>query len=178
VAAQRFRRRLPSLASEQLLHAVEAFASISVPFYFFHAGNELRPADLSWDAFGLGLLFLALGVPLRLGSVALHRRLRLGEAPRQGLRVTVTLLPTLVFTLVLAGILRERYGIHSTLFGALVVYALGTTLLPALLLKTPPLEFDSPEAPPLPEGHLAELEAAPTDAPPPRTTGHEALVDT
>lgn len=157
VAAQRFRRQLPSIASEQMLHAVEAFASISVPFYFFHAGNELRSEDLSWDAVGLGLFFLCIGVPLRLGSVTLHRWLRLGERPNQGLRVTVPLLPTLVFTLVLAGILRERYDIHSTLFGALVVYALGTTLLPALLLKSPPLEFDSPEAPPLPPVELAEI---------------------
>lgn len=164
VAAQRFRRELPSLASEQMLHAVEAFASISVPFYFFHAGNELRRDDLSWDAFGLGLLFLVIGVPLRLGSVALHRRFRLGEIPKEGLRVTVSLLPTLVFTLVLAGILRERYAIHPTFFGALVFYAIGTTLLPALVLKTPPLEFDSPEAPPLPETDLRELTPDPAES--------------
>ncbi len=161
VAAQRFRRELPSLASEQMLHAVEAFASISVPFYFFHAGNKLRSDDFSWDAFGLGLLFLTVGVPLRLGSVSMHRWLRLGEAPGPGLRVTIPLLPTLVFTLVLAEILRERYGIHSTLFGALVVYALGTTLLPALLLKAPPPEFDHPEAPPLPEADLSRLTSDP-----------------
>ena len=164
VAAQRFRRELPSLASEQMLHAVEAFASISVPFYFFHAGNELRRDDVSWDAFGLGLMFLAVGVPLRLGSVALHRRFRLGEIPVQGLRVTVSLLPTLVFTLVLAGILRERFAIHPTLFGALVFYALGTTLLPAIVLKTPPLEFDSPEAPPLAEGALPALASEPAES--------------
>jgi Kef-type K+ transport system membrane component KefB len=157
VAAQRFRRELPSLASEQMLHAVEAFASISVPFYFFHAGNKLRSDDLSWDAFGLGLLFLSVGVPLRLVGVSMHRWLRLGEDPRRGLRVTIPLLPTLVFTLVLAEILRERYGVHSTLFGALVVYALGTTLLPALLLKAAPPEFDHPEAPPLPESDLSRL---------------------
>jgi Kef-type K+ transport system membrane component KefB len=151
VAAQRFRRKLPALASEQMLHAVEAFASISVPFYFFHAGAELRPDDFSWPALGLGLVFLAIGVPMRLGSLVVHHRFRLAAAQADALRTAIPLLPTLVFTLVIAGILRERFEISPTLFGGLVVYALGTTLLPALILKSPPLEFDSPEAPPLSE---------------------------
>ena len=149
VAAQRFRLQLPALASEQMLHAVEAFASISVPFYFFHAGADLRPEDFTWPALGLGLVFLAIGVPLRVASLVGHHHVRLSAAPREALRVAIPLLPTLVFTLVLAGILRERFGIGPTLFGALVVYALGTTLIPALVLKAPPMEFDSPEAPPL-----------------------------
>lgn len=149
VAAQRFRRELPAMSSEEMLNAVEAFASISVPFYFFHAGAGVRREDLSMEALALGLLLLSLGVPLRLATVMTHRRFRLLEGSQQALRVTVPLLPTLVFTLIIAGILREQFAIDSTLFGGLVVYALGTTLLPALLMRTPPPEFDSPEAPPL-----------------------------
>ncbi|MBK7092132.1 MAG: hypothetical protein IPH59_10520 [bacterium] len=41
VAAQRFREELPAMASEQMLHAVELFASVFVPFYFFNAGLHL-----------------------------------------------------------------------------------------------------------------------------------------
>jgi hypothetical protein len=44
------------------------------------------------------------GVALRLGKTALHRRLALGE-PCQSLRIGLALLPTLVFTLVLADLL-------------------------------------------------------------------------
>jgi Kef-type K+ transport system membrane component KefB len=157
VAAQQFRSRLPAIASEQMLHAVEAFASVSVPFYFFHAGTEIRRDNFSWEALGLGLLFLAIGVPLRLLSVTIHRRIRLLEPSAQAMRVTIPLLPSLVFTLVLAEILRERYAISPVLFGALVVYAIGTTLLPAFIFKTPPVEFDSPEAPPLPYPAFAAL---------------------
>lgn len=105
--------------------------------------------DLSLESLALGLIFLALGVPLRLATVLTHRRFRLLENPEQAWRVTVPLLPTLVFTLVIAGILRETFAISPVLFGGLVVYALGTTLLPSLILRTPPPEFDSPEAPPL-----------------------------
>ena len=38
MAAQRFRVHLPAMASENMPHAVESFASLFVPFCFFHAG--------------------------------------------------------------------------------------------------------------------------------------------
>jgi hypothetical protein len=152
VTAQRFRRQLPALASEQMLHAVEAFASVTVPFYFFHAGAELHREDFSVAALGVGLVFVALGVPARLGSLVLHHRWRLAHVKLDEMRVAIPLLPTLVFTLVIARILRDEFQISPTLFGALVVYALVTTLLPSVILKAPPMEFDSPEIPPLREG--------------------------
>ena len=44
------------------------------------------------------------------------------------------LAPTLIFTLVLAGILRERFALDETLYGALLVYAVLTTIVPSFLL--------------------------------------------
>ena len=43
MVARRFRERAPALASERMLDAVESFASLFVPFYFFYAGLNLRP---------------------------------------------------------------------------------------------------------------------------------------
>lgn len=48
------------------------------------------------------------------------------------------MLPTLVFTLVIAEILVDRFGIEPKRFGALVIYALGTTMIPGLVLRLPP----------------------------------------
>ena len=84
------------MASEKMLHAVESFSSLFVPFYFFHAGLRLRPrpapgAVLAGAAFGPGAAAAAPWV------VVLHRRLALGEPWRAGLRVGVPMLPTLVF---------------------------------------------------------------------------------
>ena len=45
------------------------------------------------------------------------------------------LLPTLVFSLVLLGILQERFAIAGPLVGGLVVYTLLGTLLPGFLLR-------------------------------------------
>src|SRR5690606_30062719 len=38
IVAQRFRERLPAMASEEMVHAVDVFASFFIPFYFFGAG--------------------------------------------------------------------------------------------------------------------------------------------
>jgi Kef-type K+ transport system membrane component KefB len=148
MAAQRFRKRLPAMASERMLDAVEAFASLFVPFYFFAAGLGLRRGDFQLEALALGLAFLAFAFPLRVASIAAHRRLMLGERWRAGWRVGVAMMPTLVFTLVVAQALREaRFAVPPYLYGALVVYAILSTLIPTFILRLPPPEFDALQAP-------------------------------
>jgi undecaprenyl pyrophosphate phosphatase UppP len=89
-------------------------------------------------------------VPLRLAVTAWHRRIRLGETLAGGVRVGVSLLPTLVFTLVLAQILRERFAVPRAVFGGLIVYAVVNTMIPGFLLKVPLPEFEEPHAHELP----------------------------
>ena len=114
VAAERLRSDLPAAASERLLHAVEVFASFFAPFYFFSAGAALPRDVFSLQALGYGLLITAVIIPFRLASVLMQRRLALREPMRASLRIAVPLLPTLVFTLVIAGILRERFALSDT----------------------------------------------------------------
>lgn len=149
LTAQRFRERLPAMTSEQMVHAVEMFASFFVPFYFFSAGLHLRRDDFGLGALGLGAVFLVTMVPLRLGLVAVHRRLALGEPFRDGIRIGASMLPTLVFTLVIAEILRDRFGLSPAVFGGLIVYTLANTLVPGFALRLPPPEFEAPRAPEL-----------------------------
>jgi len=147
LTAQRFRERLPAITSEQMLHAVEMFASFFVPFYFFRAGLHLQREDFGWNALGTGLLLLLSLALVRVAAVAIHRRIALREPVRSGMRIGVSMLPTLVFTLVLADIQRERFGISATLFGALIVYTLANTLIPSFVLRLPPRGYDSLRAP-------------------------------
>jgi Kef-type K+ transport system membrane component KefB len=144
VAARRFREHMPALASEQMLHAVEVFASFFVPFYFFHAGLMLRREDFSSGALLMGAVFLVIGVGASTLSVVAHRRAALGEPPRQGLRVALAMVPTLVFTLVLAEILLDRFYIRAELFGGLIVYTIANTLLPGFVLRSATPVFDAP----------------------------------
>lgn len=143
--AQRFREDLPTMSSEHTLHAVEVFASFFIPFYFFNAGLHLRAEHFNGQAFAIGVACLAL-VALRVLLVAVHRRVSLDEPLAEGARVGVALAPTLVFTLVIAEILRDNFGAPPALFGGLVVYALVNTLVPVLFLKVPLPAFDQPLA--------------------------------
>jgi Kef-type K+ transport system membrane component KefB len=147
IAARRFREALPAVASERMLHAVEVFASFFAPFYFFVAGAELHPEDLSARALLLGVGITVVILPLRLASVLLQRRLALREPTASSLRIAVPMLPTLIFTLVIAAILRDRFALPATMFGALIVYAVLNTTLPGLVLRTPPPAYDAPELP-------------------------------
>ena len=149
MAAQRFREHLPAMASEKMLHAVEAFASLFVPFYFFHAGLELRAEDFDRRALLLGAAFVLLIVPGRVLLVWVPRLAMLKEPFREALRVSVPMLPTLVFTLVIVQILRERFDAPPAVLGGLILYTLATTILPSVFLRAPVPEFDSPELPAL-----------------------------
>lgn len=137
LSARLLRERLPELASSENLHAVQLFASFFVPFYFFYSGLNVPTGALVWQSLALGLLAAGTVLPLRIAVIWLQRRLMFGENARVSLNVAVALAPTLIFTLVLATILRERYAIPDSWYGGLLVYAALSTMLPTLLLSKP-----------------------------------------
>ena len=155
MTAQRFRKELPALGSDKLLYALELFASFFIPFYFFKAGLHLDPENFSFEAFWIALWFLAIAMPLRVLLVVLHRRVMIKEPLEDSVRISTLMLPTLVFTIVLAEILRDRYDIAPQLFGALIVYTLVNTVVPGFALKLPPPEFNTPSIPRSPDPHGA-----------------------
>ncbi len=146
IAAQRFRRELPSMASDQMLHAVEVFASFFVPFYFFNAGLHLQRSDFVLPAVIVGAVLLAVMTPLRIFWVAALLRLAVKEPISAGMRIGGAMLPTLVFTLVIAVILRDVFAVEGHIFGGLIVYTLANTLLPGLALHAPIVGYGLPDA--------------------------------
>ena len=150
IAAQRFRERLPAMSSEKMIEALEAFGSVFIPFYFFRAGLEIPSEAVRWSGLLWGLGLAVVFVPLRIAITALHRRFAVGESAAQGRRVGIALVPTLVFTLVLAHMLQTRFGAPDYLTGGLVLYAIINTTLPAFLLRAAPPAFEQPVAADLP----------------------------
>lgn len=69
----------------------------------------------------------------------------LKEPLKVGMRISASMLPTLVFTLVLAGILRDRFELPGYLFGGLIVYTLANTLIPGFVLGISPTSFPGAE---------------------------------
>jgi len=149
VAAQRFRGNHPAMSSEKMIDALESFGSVFIPFYFFHAGTEIMREHLTLRAVGLGLLLVASFVPIRIAVIALHRRLALKEPFRVSRRVGSAMVPTLVFTLVIVGILHDRFGLSSDIAGGLVLYTVLNTTMPAFVLRGEPADFEDVEALPV-----------------------------
>lgn len=137
LVARLLHTRMPLLASDDNLHAVRLFATFFVPFYFFHAGTLVPEGALSLDALWVGLALTAVVLPLRVGMIWAQRRLMFGEGHRNSLRVSIALAPTLIFTLVLAAILRARFGIPDMYYGGLLLYAALNTILPSLVFRVP-----------------------------------------
>ncbi len=138
ITAQNFQKHLPAIASEKMLHAVEVFASFFIPFYFFNAGMHLHKEDFNWYVLLAGISFAFVLIPTRIFQVALHRRFALHETLISSRRIGIALLPSLVFTIVLAEILRERFEAPPIIFGGLIVYTIVTTVLPSILLRSEP----------------------------------------
>lgn len=146
VTEQRLRLKLPMLANERTLHAVELFAAFFIPFYFLKSGLGLEKGNFSREALVLGGVFLAVFLPLRIAQVAVYRRMAASQHLRAGARLGVSLLPTLVFTIVIAGILRDSFGAPPPLVGGLILYTLVNTIVPSFVLHTPPAEYETPGA--------------------------------
>lgn len=148
LVARLLQRRMPLLASHDNLHALRLFSSFFVPFYFFNSGTHVPGDALSLEALGLGMLITLVVLPLRLAVIVLQRRVVFGESLRSSLRVALALSPTLIFTLVLAGIMREHFAVPPVLYGALLFYAAVTTLLPSLVfrnaLDVDPAQYERP----------------------------------
>lgn len=148
LTAVRMRIALPNLSSERLIIGVELFASFFIPFYFFKSGLHLEAQHFSLRSAGIAAGLLAVVVPLRVFRVAAHRRWILGERWSVGVRIGTAVIPTLVFTIVLAEILRDRFKLAPELFGALIVFTLANTLLPGFALRIPAPEFENPKLEP------------------------------
>ena len=137
LAARQLQERMPTLASSENLHAVQLFASFFVPFYFFYSGMIVPAGALQLESLWKGLAITAVLLPFRVGAVALQRIYVSKDAVKSSFDVAIALAPTLIFTLVIASILYEKFFISDTLFGGLLVYAAITTLLPSFVLKKP-----------------------------------------
>ena len=161
LTAVRLRKDLPELSSEKLLGGVELFASFFIPFYFLRAGLHLRVENLSWTTLFIAAILIVVVLPIRVLRVAWHRKLALNEPWKVGARIGTAVIPTLVFTIVIAEILQEQFALSPELFGALIVFTLANTLLPGFALRLPVPEFETPEVPRTPPSRHVAISTAP-----------------
>jgi Kef-type K+ transport system membrane component KefB len=134
LVARSLAKRMTTLASTENLEAIRLFASFFIPFYFFHNGLGVPSAALVSASLLYGFVLAACIIPIRLGVVWLQSRFMQHRGHRGSLRVAIALTPTLIFTLVIAELLRENFAISPQLYGGLLVYAAIASILPSLTL--------------------------------------------
>lgn len=143
IAAQRFRSELPAMSSEKMVDALESFGSVFIPFYFFHAGTEIVREQITVRAMIVGFALVVLLIPLRIGITMLQRHFALHDSKPVARRIGIALVPTLVFTLVITDILNTDFGVEKYILGALVLYTVINTSIPAFVLHSAPPEFEN-----------------------------------
>lgn len=135
VAGRRFEQYLPDFTSKKMLHSLRVFAGFFTPFYFFEAGLELSTEDLGPKAIALGLGLAAILLPVRIAAVMIQRQKSVEETRRESFLIATSLLPTLIFGLVLANILKDLFEVPSFIFGGLVIYTMLATIIPTIIFR-------------------------------------------
>jgi Kef-type K+ transport system membrane component KefB len=136
VVANEFKHLINAKTVERLEPSLEVFVTFFVPFYFFSAGMKLDQSYFSLQALALGLVLLAVFIPLRIGSVYATVAVNLRNFWHDRSRLALPLMPTLVFGLVMASILNDKFSTDKTLVGGLIIYTIVATLIPTLFLRT------------------------------------------
>jgi Kef-type K+ transport system membrane component KefB len=142
MAAGQFKRQSPSENTSQTLHSLRSFSAFFMPFYFFNSGLGMPLNAFSYTSLMIAFVFFVVSVPLKIGTILLHRRVAFGETWKESLAISVSLMPNLVFGLVLADILKNKFNLPVEIYGGLIIYTLLATALSPLFLKFIPKPKD------------------------------------
>jgi Kef-type K+ transport system membrane component KefB len=127
------KNKVPTMATEKNLQAIDLFATFFIPFYFFVSGTRFPQEALTSDSLISGAALFSVVIPIRWFAVWVQRRFTHEESRVSSTRVSIALMPTLIFTLVISEILLSRGDISPEVFGALMVYAVMNTIIPTVL---------------------------------------------
>lgn len=132
IVGSRFKRKIFKEGEEVLFRSLSGFFSVFLPFYFFYAGLGLAIGKFTLEAAGIGIVLAMLFIPLRIFLINNSLKTFLSEFKMNIYKISLSLMPTLVFGLVIANILLERKMVSSPIIYGLIVYTLLTSLLPTI----------------------------------------------
>lgn len=138
--ASEFKHFGKSEKSEEILKNLQMFFSFFIPFYFFKAGVGFTEDLFSIKGLIIGLVFLGIFIPLRILNTYSNMKFFMKDFWPDRKEITMSLLPTLIFGLVMAQISRERFDIPLEIISGLVIYTLVASVIPAFMFKKVPPE--------------------------------------
>jgi Kef-type K+ transport system membrane component KefB len=126
---------ITSAKHSNIIQGFTFFAAIFAPFYFFMTGLMLNKDILTLKAGLIAISAVIVISALRYGTFYLYGKYALKERQAPAMKSAIIYLPTLVFTFVIAEILRERFDIAPFIFGALLIYGILTSIIPMFFMK-------------------------------------------
>jgi hypothetical protein len=95
----------------------------------------------------MSLIIILTIIPIRILLTALHLKIARKETFKTASKIGIAISPTLVFSLVIAEILKIKFAVPLYIYGSIWIYALVNTMLPGFILRIPPVDFESPHFP-------------------------------
>lgn len=133
--ASKFKEEIFKDDENSLFMALSSFFNVFLPFYFFQSGLKISVDNLTLYPFAIaGVLFLIF-VPLRIFLIRSSLQRVASDIIKNTYKISLSLMPTLIFGLVISGVLKERGVIQDDLIYALIIYTLISSLLPTIIFS-------------------------------------------
>lgn len=118
----------------QIIDGIHGFIDIFAPFYFFFVGLTFTAAGFQLKPLLFGLLLSISVLGTRMLLVIAHRikSKEITETLQESVTIATFTAPTMVFTFVVAEMLRDQFMISETLYGSLIVFGVLGSFTPMI----------------------------------------------
>jgi Kef-type K+ transport system membrane component KefB len=127
----RFKEDIFHEGQEALFRSLSGFFTVFLPFYFFYAGLSIDLYQFNITSVVIGLAMFCCFVPIRIFLIRNSLKLFQSKVEYGNYTISLSLMPTLIFGLVIASILLERNQIDQKYVYGLLIYTFLTSILPA-----------------------------------------------
>ncbi len=133
--ASRFKKDIFKDSEHAFFVSIASFFNVFLPFYFFKAGLSINIFNISLNGFYLGLLLTLVFVPIRLILIRSSVKHVVENLSKFNYTISLSLMPTLIFGLVMTNILLERGVVKPYIIYSLLIYTIATSLLPSIIFS-------------------------------------------
>jgi len=131
--ASKFKKQIFKDDEESFFGSLSSFFNVFLPFYFFFAGLKIKVGDLTLEPLTSALILFVIFVPLRIWIIRVSVKRIKDDIDRNSYSISLSLMPTLIFGLVIAGILKDRGILDQKYIFSLIIYTLLTSILPVII---------------------------------------------
>ena len=135
IIGSQFKKSIFKDGEDALFRSLSSFFNVFLPFYFFYAGTKIDLSLLSLNAFLYAITLFVIFIPIRILLIKSSLTFFMKEIIENTYKVSFSLMPTLIFGLVISGILIERKLIPYEYSYALIIYTILTSIFPSIMFS-------------------------------------------